>query len=303
MTSLARIVAALGGVVHDGGRRALIPGPGHSPHDRSVSLLLAEDGRLIVHCFSPRDDWRAVRDALANAGLLDDTRDDEKPDRISRPAPSWTQPPPTIVQPAAEDRVARAKRLWRESLPLAGSIAERYLRLRGVRDPLASAHALRFHTRMTALDDRRRRPALISAILDATGEVQGVEVTLLSAHGAAKAAVRTPRRVIGHLMDGAVRLHEAAEVLIVAEGVETALSAAEALKLPAWAALSGANLARLAPPSVVRRLIVAADADEAGAAAAAMLVDRLRDTLIVEIVPPPDGFNDWNDWARAPRKA
>ncbi len=51
MTRLARIVARLGGVLLDGGRRALVPGPGHSKHDRSVSLLAAEDGRILVHCF------------------------------------------------------------------------------------------------------------------------------------------------------------------------------------------------------------------------------------------------------------
>jgi len=203
------------------------------------------------------------------------------------------------VQPSSEERVARARRFWSESQPLTGSVAARYLRLRGVRDPLASATALRFHPRMSSLDDRLRRPALVSSILDAAGDLQGVEVTLLSPHGAAKAAVATPRRVIGRLMGGAVRLHAVAEVMLVAEGVATALSASEALQVPAWAALSSANLARFAPPSMVRRLVVAADADDAGAHAAAVLVDRLRDTLIVEIIPPPDGFNDWNDWARA----
>ncbi len=299
---LARIVDALGGVLLDGGRRALVPGPGHSKHDRSVSLLLADDGRIIVHPISPRDDWRAVRDALAAAGLLDDGRDIASP-----PSVSWTQTGSerraTIVQPAKEDRVVRAHRFWRESLPLTGTAAEHYLHHRGVREPVASAHALRFHPRMTSLEDRLRRPALISAILDATGEVQGVEVTLLTANGAAKATVATPRRVIGRLMGGAVRLHPAAEAMIVAEGVETALSAAEAFDLPAWAALSGGNLARFAPPPLVRRLVVARDADDAGRVAATGIVDRLGATLAVEIATPPGDFNDWNDWARSRLRA
>jgi phage/plasmid primase-like uncharacterized protein len=302
MTSLAHIVAALGGVLLDGGRRALIPGPGHSKHDRSVSLLLGDDGRIIVHCFSPRDDWRAVRDALADAGLLDDGFNDVSSSPV-RWAQSESERRCTVVQPAKEDRVARARRFWCESVALDGSVAERYLRHRGIPDRLASANALRCHPRMTSLDDRKRRPALISAILDATGDVQGVEVTLLTETGAAKALVRTPRRVIGRLMGGAVRLYEAADAMIVAEGVETALSAAEAHNLPAWAALSGANLARFAPPSVVRRLLVASDADDAGRAAAAMLFDRLGAALTVEIVVPPEGFNDWNDWARASGQA
>ncbi len=43
MSRLERIVAACGGILLDGGTRALIPGPNHSHNDRSVSLRL--DGR------------------------------------------------------------------------------------------------------------------------------------------------------------------------------------------------------------------------------------------------------------------
>jgi len=72
MSRLRRIVDAMGGVLLDGGRRALVRGPGHGPADRSVSLLETEDGRVLIHCFSPRDDWRAVRDEFADLGLLDE---------------------------------------------------------------------------------------------------------------------------------------------------------------------------------------------------------------------------------------
>ena len=72
MSRLKRIVDAMGGQLMDGGRRALVRGPGHGPGDRSVSLLETEDGRVLIHCFSPRDDWRAVRDELADLGLLDE---------------------------------------------------------------------------------------------------------------------------------------------------------------------------------------------------------------------------------------
>lgn len=72
MSRLRSIVARFGGSVLDGGARALIPGPGHSKSDRSVSLLETEDGRILIHCFSPRNDWREVRDMLAAEGLLDE---------------------------------------------------------------------------------------------------------------------------------------------------------------------------------------------------------------------------------------
>ena len=158
MSRLERIVASVGGVVFDGGRRALIPGPGHSAHDRSVSLLIGEDGRLIVHCFSHRDDWRAVRAALKARGLLEDAPvGAEETQWAARRAGS--RKAGIVVQPTQEERVARARRLWSESRPVAGTLAERYLRLRRISRDITSSDALRLHPRMTSLDDRVRRPA------------------------------------------------------------------------------------------------------------------------------------------------
>jgi len=295
MTRLERIVGALGGTLMDNGRRALIPGPGHSTADRSVSLALTEDGRVIIHCFSPRDDWRAVRDFLRNRGLLGDG--DTKPDFFASPAR------PINLQPKAEDRVARARTIWNEGIPLKGTVAERYLRLRGVTRALDSP-ALRFHPRATSLEDRRRRPALLASLTDSNGEVQGVQITLLSMHGASKAIVPTPRRVVGKLVGGAVRLDVSGGTLAVAEGVETALTASEALKLPAWAALTAWNLAHFVTPEGIERLVITADNGVAGLEAAHALkrsVAEARSDLTVTIEPPPLPFSDWNDWARADR--
>ncbi|MGC1304685.1 MAG: virulence-associated protein E, partial [Caulobacteraceae bacterium] len=67
--SLRPIVEALGGELYDRGRRANIPGPGHSPADRSVSLLLQGD-RVVVHTFGSND-WREVLDYLRLEKLID----------------------------------------------------------------------------------------------------------------------------------------------------------------------------------------------------------------------------------------
>lgn len=292
MSRLERIVAACGGILLDGGTRALIPGPNHSHKDRSVSLRLTEEGRILIHCFSPKDDWRDVRRALADLGLLGNEPLGDGPS--TRVTPSLV-----VAQPLDEERVARAGRLWEESTPLTRSVAEAYLRRRAVPAGLCESPALRFHPRMTSLDDRARRPALIAAISDAQGALQGVQVTLLSVHGAAKAAVATPRRVIGKLMDGVVCLADAQDELVIGEGVETMLTASEVFSVPAWAALSADNLSRLVIAHPLRRLIIAADNDDAGMRAAESLRARMNSSARVEIEAAPLGFNDWNDWARA----
>ncbi len=291
MSRLERIVATCGGILLDGGARALIPGPNHSHKDRSVSLVETEEGRILIHCFSPKDDWRDVRRALAELGLLDD---EPRPSREAR-----LSAPKIVAQPADEERIARAQRIWDESRPLSFTAAEAYLRRRAIPASLWASPALRFHPRMTSLDDRARRPALVAAITDAEGALQGVQVTLLSAHGVAKAAVPTPRRVIGKLMGGVVRLHEVGEELAVGEGVETMLSASHALGLPAWAALTADNLSRLAIAASVQRLTIAADKDDAGHAAALALQGRAAQKMAVASRVPDAPHNDWNAWACA----
>lgn len=296
MSRLERIVAACGGILLDGGARALIPGPNHSHKDRSVSLAETEEGRILIHCFSPKDDWRDVRRALAELGLLDDeSPDDQRGARLSASK--------IAAQPVSEERVARAQRIWDESRPLRHTVATAYLRRRAVPEDLWDTPALRFHPSMTSLDDRARRPALVAAISDAEGVLQGVQVTLLTAHGTAKASVATPRRVIGKLMGGLVRLDEAHAELAIGEGVETMLSASRILGMPAWAALTADNLSRFTFAASIQRLIIVADNDPAGAGAAQTLRERSPPKVRVETVSAPDGFNDLNDWARAEAKA
>jgi phage/plasmid primase-like uncharacterized protein len=287
MSQLERIVRICGGELYAGGRRALIPGPGHSRHDRSVSLYETDDGRVLVHCFSPRDDWRAVAAWLQTHGI--------KP----RPANSAQ----TIAPPRTDHTgLERARVLWDEACPIEGTIAERYLTGRAIPRTSCASLALRFHPSVTSLDDQRRRPAFVAAIADAAGDLKGVQVTLLSPSGAGKAAVATPRRVIGAMRGGAVQLMPAEPDLVIAEGVETALSAAAVFGVPAWAALSASNLADFTPPAILERLIVAADRDEPGLEAAEKLASRLAHRLEVSI-RPPDDFDDWNTAAMAQTSA
>ncbi|MBK8544999.1 MAG: toprim domain-containing protein [Caulobacteraceae bacterium] len=197
-----------------------------------------------------------------------------------------------------EDR-ARVLRLWEDSVAVAGTVGERYLRARAIEGELPGADVLRFHSRMTSFEDRERRPALVAGLVNNDGVLEGIQVTLLTAHGAAKAALATPRRTIGKLMGHYVRIDAPGDVRIVAEGLETALSARRALGAGAWAFLSAENLAQFEPPLVIDKLVIAADHDEAGLAAAARLQARVETSIACEIALPPDGHPDWNDWARA----
>ncbi len=92
-----------------------------------------------------------------------------------------------------------------------------------------------------------------------------------------------------------MRLAEPGEVLMVGEGIETCLAAMQATGHPAWSALSTSGLRTLDLPGSVREVIVLADGDDPGEAAARECALRwMRQGRRVRIAHPPRGM-DFND--------
>ncbi len=122
--------------------------------------------------------------------------------------------------------------------------------------------------------------------------------TYLLSDGCGKAAVEPTKMMLGQAKGGAVRLGTEDGPLVVAEGIETALSIrCGFLTGPAtvWAGLSTSGLRGLLLPSVPGQLIIAADGDTAGHSAAAWLAARARASgWQVSLLSAPEG-RDWND--------
>ena len=139
-------------------------------------------------------------------------------------------------------------------------------------------------------------PALLAEVRDRAGALVTAHVTYL--RGGQKLEGHEPRKILSPLTgrDGcAVRLMAHTEVLGIAEGLETALSAAVLEQVPVWAALNTALLAKFEPPKGVRTLRIYADRDEAGLVAAAQLMVRLQGRVRVEIQTPAPPAKDFND--------
>jgi hypothetical protein len=197
---------------------------------------------------------------------------------------------------------AAAARLFAASVPVSGTLAETYLRSRGLTHGWASG-ALRFHPKCWHRDEgqtrRIPRPALIAGVTDGAGLLQGVHRTWLAPDGQGKAAVETPRRAMGHLLGNAVRLTPCDDILVVGEGIETMLSLSEvAPGLPVWAALSSSHLGVVLLPEGLQRLYIAIDRDPAGQSAAERLSARATEAGVsVRVLEPQLG--DFNDDLRA----
>jgi hypothetical protein len=197
---------------------------------------------------------------------------------------------------------AAAARLFAASVPVAGTLADTYLRSRGITQG-GTMSALRFHPKCWHRDEGQTRsiprPALIAAVTDGAGALQGVHRTWLAPDGQGKAAVETQRRAMGHLLGNAVRLTPLEDILVIGEGIETMLSLSEAASgLPVWAALSSGHLGAVQLPKGLQRLYIAIDRDPAGQRAAERLSARATEVgIAVRVLEPLLG--DFNDDLRA----
>ncbi len=235
-------------------------------------------------------------DLIARARGLDSLRDvlEEARRFLSLPAPLRPEPraPLSVGSPDA------ARRLFHAGQPIKGTIAETYLRARGI-TYLDDLPALRFHPRCYYRAHENAQvetwPAMLAAVTDLDGTITGVHRTWLARDGSGKAPVATPRRVMGRLLGNGVRFGVVNDVVVVGEGIETMLSVRCILpRLPMIAALSASHLAALVLPADLRRLYIAQDSDHAGTHAAKTLTEHAGRTGIESIAlsPHSDDFND-----------
>lgn len=260
--------------------------PAHGDRKPSLTLADAPDGRLLLNCKTGCS-FVDVLNALRGLGLLD---------RQARPTP----PDPAILaqrqaqeQAEAQRTERRALATWREALPIRGTIAETYLRGRGI--TCALPETMRFHPECWH-PTARRFPAMV-ALIEGLPRA-AIHRTYLHGDGTGKADVTPAKAMQGAALGGAVRLTQSDGPLVVAEGIETALSLPSGLLCaPAtvWAALSAAGMAGLRLPDRPHRLTIACDGDPAGHAATTALAERA--TALgwdVSLLAAPQG-RDWND--------
>jgi DNA primase len=274
------------------------PCPFHSEKTGSFSV---NDAKGFYHCFGcgahgdVLDWWQAI-DGLSLPEAIDRLKAE------AGHAPPWRE---EARSSKADDAEARAKRdharaIWQASQPIAGTIAETYLRqARRIRARLPES--LRFHPSLpSGGPESLEWPAMVAAVTNLEGEVIAIQRTFLATDGSGKAAIQGPKRSLGSLAEGAVQLGPPASTLGIAEGVETGLSAMEMFLVPTWCAL-GSNLTRIALPATVANVVIFADRGEAGEAAAEKARQHLRQIGRRVAVRFPREGKDFNDELRARR--
>ncbi len=297
MLDLRTIARALGGEITAG--KVIAPAPGHSPRDRSLWVIPSHQAPngYRVHCFSPKDDWREARDYVRDKlGLAPDAwRQREKSRQLATCHASAN------LAGASDHaaRIARAMAIWDEAGDPRSTLAEVYLRSRGLDldDDVAGA-VLRFHPACPWRDEERQQTIRVPALVACMRAIDVDSITAVHRTRLTPEGTKVDRRMLGIVAGSAIKIDPDDAVTIglaIGEGIESCLAGRQLGFKPVWSLGSASAIAAFMVSPGIEALTILAENDDANRraveACASLWHAGGREVLIVE----PMGGNDLND--------
>src|SRR5262245_29652568 len=305
--NIRALAAALGGDVV-GTNTISAPGPGHSPHDRSLSVKLdatAPDGFLAYS--HSGDDWKDCRDYVrSRLGMRAWEPGDEQnrtiPQRHVRKWDLGAIESEVEMQQRTEDdliRIERATKIWNEADTPKGTPAEQYLGSRCLElpDDLAGS-VLRFHPQTPWRDENTGQSIRIQCLIAAFRSIDDDQITAIHRIRVDQPErwPKTERRMLGTVRRSAVKLGMPAKTLIIGEGVETCMAARQ-LEIGdfAWALGSVGAISFFPVLPGIRNLFILAETGSASAEAIKICSRRWQDSYRTVKIAKPEIGSDMND--------
>ena len=197
----------------------------------------------------------------------------------------------------------RQAALWSRASALRdGDLVAIYLAARGLTFSEKYPSQLRFASDLTYIHEdksKSRHPAMLAKFVSPDAKDFTLHYTYLDPNGGKAKLPKQKANALGPMpAGGAVRLAPSSDVMGIAEGIETALSAMAIFEFPVWSALSAGGLVKWKPPPTARNIVIFGDNDAslAGQNAAYGLGYRLKTEGYSVEVRIPDGVGqDWND--------
>ena len=217
----------------------------------------------------------------------------------------------------AKRRSEIIKRVYSESMPINGTLAETYLKNRGIKSFTPDSYLsevgnnLRFHPSLAYREDDKspwqRFPALLAIVRDKHGKPLTLHRTFLSRDGKSKAPISRPKMLLapprdmrgGYIMlDKPTSLPEGGHFLAITEGLENGLSVREGAGCPTWVGISDRLMEMINLPSSVRVCALYSDKEPSGAGqrAAANFIEKNKSVDVMNFPPRSKKSKvDWND--------
>jgi hypothetical protein len=268
------IARALGGKRSGRGWSCLCPA--HADSEPSLSVRDGRDKhgtvRPFLKCFSGCD-YRDILDALRSMGIwpargTEDTADEAEREKRQRArAEAYAKTEADAARKAERD-LGKARRILLESIaPAPQHTIGKYLISREVPPPWPPC--VRQHGKLVHYDPAKKEfshwPAMVCPIRDIWSDaIIGVHRTWLEI-GGTKAPVTHPKKVLGRLVGGAVKLSPDEDVeqgLGICEGIETGLCVLADGWAPIWALGAAGNLASFPVLPGVGSLTIFGDNDD-----------------------------------------
>jgi putative DNA primase/helicase len=243
------IARALGGDV-TGRNSCNVPGPGHSKNDRSLSIKVDPAAPLgfRVNSFSQKDDWQTCRDYVCAALGL-------KAGFVPHIVPTPRNEPESAPS-------AFPMQLWSEAIGARDTLAEKYLRMRGLVLPDNCHDVIRFHP-TCPFGVGTRRPCMIALYRDIrSNKPKAIHRTALTPEGE-----KIDRKVLGPKAGCAIKINADADVsqgLTIGEGIETSLAGIALNFLPVWALGDANEISKFPVLSAIECLTILVDNDVSG---------------------------------------
>ena len=257
--------------------------PAHADKTPSLSIAIGNNAEVLVYCHAGCTQM-AVLHSLRKLGLWSAIRQSGSPFGRTRPSIKPLEHPPRFQQ--------QAFRIWSAAKPATSTVVTKYLTARSI--TVTPPSSLRFAE--LKHPSGGIWPAMVAMVTRGSDEkFMGVHRTFLNVDGNTKAPVEPSKMMLGPCSGGAVILSNHTDFLLIGEGIETCLSAMQATGYPAWAALSASGMRSLDLPKEVREVVVLADGDATGEAAARACAARWKNEgRRVRIAHPPISL-DFND--------
>ena len=206
--------------------------------------------------------WLVEMESMTFEEAVKALRNDWVPQGIPMTRPACAPVPVDELKPNAD-----AKAIWDKAVPAKGTAVEEYLKARGIKVPPSYWSELRFAPRLYHGMAKRSFPAMIARLSDDRG-FMCIQRTYLDPREPKKADVMPNKMTLGMMRCAAVRFGQPDEMLGLAEGVESALSARELYSIPTWATLSCVRLKQIEIPKTVKVITIFGDQDAHGKAEA-----------------------------------
>lgn len=275
--------------------------------DKHPSPSISEDsGKLLVKCHAGCT-FEEVLKVLKDMGVMPDRSDHSySNNRTHTMAVNCnTGLKKTDYELSIEPVHLEAISIWNKSKDTTDTLVERYLYSRNL--TVKPPETIRFHPNLKYLEQDNHgiwheswHPAMIAQIQRFPNDkCIAIHRTYLQSDGFGKANVSKPKKMLGKCLGGAVRFQgESLECIALSEGVENGLTYwQENPGITAWACLSTSGMKSivLPPPHITPEIIIIADHDPAGFAAAKELAYRLtREKRKVYVIAPRPVGADMN---------